>query len=84
MYSRPNQIVKQNLNDDTDRSVKIITSYFSSGYESVEAIAVRNKVIERFIHSHPVVEIEGSLWPCAGPGLIQASEKIAIAIDNLS
>jgi len=62
----------------------IITSYFSSGYESVEAIAVRNKVIERFIHSHPVVEIEGSLWPCAGPGLIQASEKIAIAIDNLS
>jgi len=62
----------------------IITSYFSSGYESVEAIAVRNKVIERFIHSHPVVEIEGSLWSCAGPGLIQASEKIAIAIDNLS
>lgn len=62
----------------------IITSYFSSGYESVEAIAVRNKVIERFIHSHPVVEIEGSLWPCAGPGLIQASEKIAIAIDSLS
>ena len=61
----------------------IITSYFDNGYESVEAVAIRNKVIKRFIYSHPVVEIEGGLWPCAGPGLIKATEKISIALDSL-
>jgi len=61
----------------------IITSYFKNGYESVQSIAVRNKVVQRFIAKHPSVEIDGNLWPCAGPGLIEAAELISEAIDEL-
>ena len=61
----------------------IITSYFKNGYESVQSTAVRNKVVKRFIAQHPNVEINGNLWPCAGPGLIEAAELIREAIDNL-
>lgn len=61
----------------------IITSYFKNGYESVQATAVRNKVVQRFIARHPSAEVDGNLWPCAGPGLIEAAELIADAIDEL-
>jgi len=61
----------------------IITSYFKNGYESVQATAARNKVVQRFIAQHPSIDIEGSLWPCAGPGLIEAAELISDAIDKL-
>lgn len=61
----------------------IITSYFKNGYESVQSTAVRNKVVQRFIAKHPSIEIDGSLWPCAGPGLISAAELVAGAIDKL-
>ena len=61
----------------------IITSYFKNGYESVQSTAVRNKVIQRFISRHPSIEIDGNLWPCAGPGLIEAAELISDAIDKL-
>jgi len=42
-----------------------------------------NKAVQRFIAKHPSVEIQGNLWPCAGPGLIDAAELISEAIDNL-
>ncbi len=61
----------------------IITSYFKNGYESVQSTAVRNKTVQRFIAGHPSTEIDGKLWPCAGPGLIEAAELIAKAIDEL-
>ena len=61
----------------------IITSYFKNGYESVQSTAVRNKVVQRYIAQHPSVEIDGKYWPCAGPGLIDAAERIADAIDKL-
>ena len=61
----------------------IITSYFKNGYESVQSTALKNKVVQRFIAQHPSVHIEGNLWPCAGPGLIEAAELIADAIDKL-
>ena len=61
----------------------IITSYFKNGYESVQSTAVRNKAVQRFIAKHPSVEIQGNLWPCAGPDLIDAAELISEAIDNL-
>ena len=61
----------------------IITSYFKNGYESVQSTSVRNKVIQRFIARHPNIEIDGNLWPCAGPGLIEAAELISDAIDKL-
>jgi len=61
----------------------IITSYFKNGYESVQSTGVRNKVVQRYIARHPNVEIDGKLWPCAGPGLIDAAEQISDAIDKL-
>ncbi|MEP3890069.1 MAG: ABC transporter substrate-binding protein [Hellea sp.] len=61
----------------------IITSYFKNGYESVQSTAIRNKTVQRFIERHPSVEIDGKLWPCAGPGLVEAAELIADAIYTL-
>ena len=61
----------------------IITSYFKNGYESVQSTAVRNRAVQRFIESRPNIEIDGNLWPCAGPGLIEAAERISDAIDKL-
>lgn len=61
----------------------IVTSYFKNGYESVQSTAIRNKVVQRFIARYPSVEIDGKLWPCAGPGLIEAAELISDAIDKL-
>ena len=61
----------------------IITSYFKNGYESVQSTAMRHRAVQRFIAKHPSVEIDGQLWPCAGPGLIDAAELISEAIDKL-
>jgi len=62
----------------------IITSFFKNGYESVQSTALRNKVVQRYISKHPSIGIDGNLWPCAGPGLIDAAELIADAIDDLT
>jgi len=61
----------------------IVTSYFTDGYESIQAVGVRNQVLSDFINNHPNVDIPGALWPCAGPGLIEAAERIADALDAL-
>jgi len=61
----------------------IITSYFTNGYESVQANGTRHKIIREFIAAHPRLEIDGALWPCAGPGLLDAAELIAEAMDKL-
>ncbi len=61
----------------------IITSYFENGYESVQSTAMRNKIVQRYIADHNNIHIDGSLWPCAGPGLIEAAELISEAIDVL-
>ena len=61
----------------------IVTSYFKHGYESVNAAALRNKTLSAYIQSFPSVHIGGALWPCAGPGLIEAAEILADAMDAL-
>lgn len=61
----------------------IITSYFNDGYESINAAALRNRAVQKFISATPRVEIDGALWPCAGPRLIEAAEQIASAMDKL-
>lgn len=61
----------------------IITSYFEDGYDSVNAVSVRHKAIRDFIASHETVEIPGALWPCAGPGLIEAAEILNTKIMEL-
>jgi len=61
----------------------IVTSYFAQGYESVQANAIRHKAVAAYISRHPRVDIPGHVWPCAGPGLIEAAERIAKGLDAL-
>lgn len=61
----------------------IVTSFFTDGYESVQSNGVRHTAIRDFIAARPQVDIPGKLWPCAGPGLIEAAELIADGLDAL-
>lgn len=61
----------------------IVTSYFENGYESVNAAGARNKALRAYIKRFPSVHIDGALWPCAGPNLIEATEILADAMDEL-
>jgi len=61
----------------------IVTSFIDGGYESVQATAIRHKVVKRYIAARPQLHVPGKLWPCAGPGFISAAEMIADKIDTL-
>ena len=61
----------------------IVTSYFENGYESVNALGARNKALRAYIKRFPSIHIDGALWPCAGPNLIEAAEILADAMDAL-
>ncbi|MGJ8561997.1 MAG: ABC transporter substrate-binding protein [Alphaproteobacteria bacterium] len=61
----------------------ILTSFFEQGYESVQAKGVRHNIMARYIAARPRIDIPGALWPCAGPGLIEAAELIADGLDTL-
>lgn len=61
----------------------ILTSFYAQGYESVQAKALRHALTARFIADHPNIDVPGALWPCAGPGLIEAAELIADGLDSL-
>ena len=54
----------------------IVTSFFDA-YESVNAPAVRNRAVARFIADHPRIDVPGRMWPCAGPGLTHVVETIS-------
>ncbi len=62
----------------------IVTSFFQSGYESVNDTGLRHPVLRRKLNSVPRLDIPGSLWPCAGPGLATASEMIQSKLAELS
>ncbi len=61
----------------------ILTSYFNDGYESVNALPIRHTALKHFIEAHERIEIPGALWPCAGPGLIEAAERLNTKIRSL-
>ncbi len=54
----------------------IITSYFDDGYESVNAVPLRNKTVQKFMSRYDRLDVPGHVWPCAGPHLIEAAEMI--------
>jgi iron complex transport system substrate-binding protein len=62
----------------------IITSFFEQGYESVNAQGARHALIQDKLNKTPRVNVPGALWPCAGPGLEQATDIISNAIEGLS
>jgi len=62
----------------------ILTSYFDESYASINEQALRNKTLSDFIARHPRLEIPGALWPCAGPGLVEAAELLNAKILELT
>lgn len=62
----------------------VVTSYFHEGYRSAGNIGQRHAAFRRLVERHPSVEVPGALWSCAGPGLIEAAERIADALDELT
>lgn len=58
----------------------IVTSFFGSDYAGVSDRAVRHSALRRYLAARPTLEIPGKLWPCAGPGLIDATQRINAAI----
>jgi len=61
----------------------ILTSFFEDGYESINSNGLRHGAVHRFIKGFPRMDIPGRVWPCAGPGLIEAAESIADELDKL-
>lgn len=58
----------------------IITSFFGSNYAGTSDRAVRHSALQRYLENHPRVDIPGKFWPCAGPGLIDATRQLNTAI----
>lgn len=54
----------------------ILTSFMDSSYAGVNDRTSRHAALAAKISSLPVIEIPGRLWPCAGPGLIEAAEQL--------
>ena len=61
----------------------IITSFFDQGYESINAMGARHKLVQDKFRTTPRVDVPGALWPCAGPGLTTATRIISQAINEL-
>lgn len=62
----------------------VVTSYFTAGYRTAGNAGQRHAAFRRLVERHASVEVPGALWSCTGPGLIEAAERIADALDALS
>ncbi len=62
----------------------IVTSFFKDGYASVNDTGLRNKVLRGKMKEVPMVNVPGKLWPCAGPGLLEATKIIRDALLELN
>jgi len=76
------------VNPDTETllSLKpdlIVTSFFEDGYASINAAPIRHKTLRAFMDQHERLDIPGAVWPCAGPGLIDAAEMIHAKLEDL-
>ena len=51
----------------------VVTSFFGSDYAGVGDRAVRHAALRDYIADRPRIDVPGKLWPCAGPGLVEAT-----------
>ena len=51
----------------------VVTSFFGSDYAGVGDRAVRHAALRDYISARPRIDVPGKLWPCAGPGLVEAT-----------
>jgi len=58
----------------------IVTSFFNDGYASVNEAGLRSKALQNMLNTTPHVNVPGKLWPCAGPGLYEATDIIYEAL----
>jgi iron complex transport system substrate-binding protein len=61
----------------------ILTSFYDSDYASVNDSGYRHKAVRDFVSAYPRIDIPGALWPCAGPGLVEAAEQLNAALQNV-
>ena len=54
-----------------------------AGYRTANNTGQRHSAFRRLVDTHASIEVPGALWSCAGPGLIEAAEQIADALDAL-
>lgn len=59
----------------------LLTSFFRDGYASTFNRAVHHSAYRHLLDIWPRVDIPSGDWPCAGPRLVDAAERIANAID---
>jgi len=62
----------------------IVTSFFEQGYDSINSNGLTHGLIREKMKSTPHINVPGALWPCPGPGLKDATEIIANAINELA
>ena len=55
----------------------VVLLSFRDAYPSVNTPTVRNRAVAAWVAERRTVEVPGALWPCAGPGLVEAVEIIA-------
>lgn len=61
----------------------ILTSFMDSDYAGANDRALRHAALASKIQSLPRIDIPGRLWPCAGPGLVEAAEQLSEAMTKL-
>lgn len=61
----------------------IVTSFMDSDYFGANDRTSRHAALASKIDSLPVIDIPGRYWPCAGPGLIEATERLNRALLQL-
>ena len=61
----------------------IVTSFFENGYEGRLNRARYHAAYRQVLDTEVRIEIPSGYWPCAGPHLIDAAERIADALDRL-
>jgi iron complex transport system substrate-binding protein len=59
----------------------VLTSFLVDGYASTFNRARRHAAYRRLLDHPARIDVPAGLWPCAGPGLMEAAERIADAID---
>ncbi len=59
----------------------LVASYFRDGYASERDRRARHPAMRELLATERV-DIPGGLWPCAGPGLIEAAERMADMLDK--
>lgn len=61
----------------------IVTSFMASDYVGANDRSSRHAALATKISSIPVIDIPGRLWPCAGPGLVEATETLSQEMSTL-